>query len=93
MTVPIQVGTVYKHVKTGKTYEVVCFARNEANPAQQMVIYKATFVDPEFQEVCKWVRPCSEFSDGRFQPVDEDLSTKAYLNKYNVLGKQKKFPL
>ena len=50
----------YRHVKTGNLYDVICNAQEEACPDKAMIVYRSVATG-----AC-WVRPASEFSDGRF---------------------------
>jgi hypothetical protein len=53
---------LYRHKKTKGLYSVVCIARIEAT-GEQVTVYKNISSD----EI--WVRPSSEFNDGRFEKV------------------------
>lgn len=59
-TPPVRV----KHVKRGSTYEIIGMAQIQTdtplNDYDQVFVYR----DPETDEI--WVRPSSEFNDGRF---------------------------
>jgi hypothetical protein len=55
----------FRHVKTGGMYRVIAIGRLEAT-LEPVVIYRdATADDPPV-----WVRPLSEWVDGRFQIVE-----------------------
>lgn len=47
-------GERYRHWKTGDEYEVICVAREEANPSRQHVIYRA-------KDGTKWTRPLTSW--------------------------------
>ena len=53
---------VYRHRKTGGIYGVVCNATRESD-GELLVVYR----NVETGE--RWVRPASEFNDGRFERV------------------------
>ena len=54
----------WKHVKTGHTYTVVLMCVIEATGAPAVAYTKS-----EEGTHPMWIRPVSEFLDGRFQPV------------------------
>lgn len=56
--------TLWRHRKTGHTYRVVLVALNEAD-LTPVVIYER--VEPG-ERSTPWVRPVTEFLDGRFIP-------------------------
>lgn len=56
-------GEFCRHVKTGGVYEVICNAQDEHDRDRTMVVYR----NVETGE--RWVRPASEFNDGRFVPI------------------------
>ena len=60
--VTAHVGGIFRHKKTGGEYVVMMFATIEATMTQA-VVYKSTATDQA------WVRPVSEFEDGRFELV------------------------
>lgn len=53
---------VYEHRKTGGLYEVLCLANLEADLTPVVV-----YADKRSNKT--WVRPLSEFKDGRFKRV------------------------
>lgn len=55
-------GMEVKHLKTGGMYVVVCEAVIEATMTKA-VVYRS------IKDDCVWVRPASEFCDGRFVGV------------------------
>jgi hypothetical protein len=68
-------GTLWRHVKTGHLYHVVqgCVIEATLTPA---VLYTAatTFgAVTEYAHACvSWVRPLSEFLDGRFEALPRE---------------------
>lgn len=58
---------LFRHVKTGGIYEVVCHATIEKTK-EVAVVYRSIDTD------IKWVRPLSEFFDGRFVDVSADVT-------------------
>lgn len=56
-------GDIYVHAKTGGTYHVRLVALRESD-AEPMVVYGNAHL------TLVWVRPLSEFTDGRFARVD-----------------------
>ena len=82
---PLKIGGIYRHVRRGSTYEVVGrarmqigwetvarVARTDSRPAVTagalekltFVVYRETDHDGQL-----WIRPESEFIDGRFEEV------------------------
>ncbi len=55
----------WRHVKTGKLYKIVGFVTNEAD-LRTMVVYRSASHPTSFTVEPVWVRPLSEFMDGRF---------------------------
>ena len=53
---------VYRHKKTGGIYGVVCNATRESD-GELLVVYRNVATGE------RWVRPASEFNDGRFERV------------------------
>lgn len=51
---------IYLHIKTGGRYEVITRARLESDRNEEMVVYRSLVGGGV------WVRPASEFDDGRF---------------------------
>lgn len=51
---------LYKHLKSGGIYEVICNAHHEST-GELMVVYR-NMASGEI-----WVRPAVEFNDGRFE--------------------------
>ena len=62
----VAIGGYYKHLKTGGVYQVLLFATIEATMTEA-VVYAARSGDGV---VRRWIRPLSEFCDGRFASVD-----------------------
>lgn len=60
----MSVGGRYRHVRTGGVYDVICYAKRESDGAEMAVYW-----NPVSEEA--WVRPKSEFHDGRFELVRE----------------------
>lgn len=58
-------GTIWKHVRTGHTYEVLCCASAE-HDLSRVVIYQRA--EPDAPTVI-WSRWVVEFMDGRFEQV------------------------
>ena len=56
----VLVGNLFRHRKGG-LYEVIAVGKIEAT-LEKAVVYKAT-------DGNVWIRPATEFMDGRFQPV------------------------
>ena len=56
----------YEHRKTGRLYAKCCEARLE-NDLTPVIVYRGE--DGEY-----WVRPKSEFEDGRFKELDEKIT-------------------
>ena len=59
----VMIGSCWQHKKTGGIYEVVIRAVIEATMTPA-VVYKS------LHDLRHWVRPESEFIDGRFEQVD-----------------------
>lgn len=58
---------IYRHVKKGGLYMVLHWdARIEASPHDEAVVYKS------LRNGQVWVRPLTEFMDGRFKCVSRD---------------------
>lgn len=53
---------IYRHRKTGGIYGVICNATRE-NDGELLVVYR------NMETGDRWVRPASEFNDGRFERV------------------------
>lgn len=53
----------YRHIKTGGIYVVMCNATRESD-GELMVVYRNVDTGD------RWVRPASEFNDGRFERVN-----------------------
>lgn len=53
---------IYRHVKTGGLYRIVCIASVEAT-LELVVVYQSQ------QDGRWWTRPMEEFMDGRFEMV------------------------
>lgn len=54
----------YRHVATGRIYDLVTTATMEAT-GEPVVVYAA------LRDNDVWVRPAVEFFDGRFEPIDQ----------------------
>ena len=55
-------GEIYRHIKTGRLYQVVCLGLIESD--QVMAVVYRSLVDDVV-----WIRPLTEFNDGRFEFV------------------------
>jgi hypothetical protein len=55
---------MYRHIKTGGLYRVICIASVEAT-LELVVVYQSE------QDGQCWTRPLDEFMDGRFEPVEK----------------------
>ena len=55
-------GEIYRHVKTGGRYMVICMALEEA-PGTPVVVYR------DIEKGGTWTRPAREFLDGRFEKL------------------------
>lgn len=60
---------LYRHIKTGGIYEFIADAEMESN-LEDVVVYQSV----EHKTV--WVRPSSEFYDGRFEEYANNLEGK-----------------
>jgi hypothetical protein len=58
----IEAHTLWRHKKTGGIYQIVTLAKIEAT-MQNAVVYRS------IEHHGTWVRPVSEFLDGRFERV------------------------
>lgn len=56
------VGKNFEHLKTGRVYQVVNLAYNESD-LEVVVVYHD-------ESMVHWVRPLSEFMDGRFKQLE-----------------------
>lgn len=65
---PLAYGARYRHKKTGNVYTVHCTAKIEAT-LTDAVIYQREDNTPG-----RWVRPVSEFLDGRFERIEDRRS-------------------
>lgn len=54
---------VFRHINTGNAYQVIAIGDLESN-CQAMVVYRAMFGNHRV-----WIRPKSEFEDGRFEYI------------------------
>ncbi len=54
----------YRHVRTGDAYVVEWVALDADDPTRRLVVYR------ELTTLHCWVRPVSEFMDGRFVKVE-----------------------
>ncbi len=57
----IQAGERYRHYK-GKEYTILAVARNESDPEEFLVIYRAEYDSPDFGNGCVWARPLELFN-------------------------------
>jgi hypothetical protein len=55
-------GEVWRHVKTGGRYLVICMALEEASETP-VVVYR------DMEKGATWARPAREFMDGRFEKL------------------------
>jgi hypothetical protein len=55
------IGEVYKHLKTGGFYNIVCPSAWIEKTMEEAVVYR------NMRDGRIWVRPKSEFLDGRFE--------------------------
>lgn len=55
------IGTVYRHVKRGTLYNFLMFAEDEGKRGHTLVVYRGV------DDGKVWVRPASQFFDGRFE--------------------------
>lgn len=53
----------YRHVKNGGTYEIVSIAEDENNRGEMLVVYRGE------DDGKIWVRPSTQFFDGRFEEL------------------------
>lgn len=60
---PGMLGTAWQHVKTGGIYTAVSYCQIEATN-EPGVLYRSVKGGP------LWCRPLSEFTDGRFVPIE-----------------------
>jgi hypothetical protein len=65
----------WKHVKTGNVYRVHCVATIEATMTPS-VVYEREDHTPG-----RWVRPQSEFLDGRFERLKDKRSCGCYYDE------------
>ena len=49
------IGIQFRHYK-GNVYTVLAIARNEAEPATELVIYRAEYDSPDYGKGCVWAR-------------------------------------
>ncbi len=56
-------GSLYRHLKTGGLYTIVCAAEIEKTLAE-VIVYRSV------ETGRTWVRPTKEFFDGRFKLED-----------------------
>lgn len=62
---------LYRHIKTGGVYEVICNAQDESAPERMLIVYRNVKTGD------RWVRSAVEFNDGRFERVKlGDTGTK-----------------
>jgi len=62
------VGTCWRHVKTGRRYEIVRIALMEET-SELVVVYEDTANHV-------WVRPYEKFMDGRFQQLENPFASR-----------------
>lgn len=56
------IGEIWRHKKTQGLYEIVTLAFLESNQ-EHCVVYRS------LKNGITWIRPCLEFTDGRFEKV------------------------
>lgn len=61
----------YRHKKRGGTYEVISIGENENSRGEQLIVYRGE------DDGKIWVRPVSQFFDGRFEELPRKPSEKA----------------
>ena len=57
-----EINSIWKHLKTGREYAVIVLAEMESDETEVVVYERHGCYDGHI-----WVRPLSEFMDGRFQ--------------------------
>ncbi len=57
-----EVGKRYRHYKNGEEYIVLALGRNSES-LEEVVIYEAQYMSPDFGEKPVWVRPKSMFEE------------------------------
>lgn len=76
----VKVGSRYRHRK-GHTYVVVGFCRLEWRPSEFGVLYRRDEGGGDADDGgAPWVRPMSEFCDGRFTEVAEPAGVLAFID-------------
>lgn len=69
MTVKLQnltiAGRVYRHIKTGGLYQIICHGLMEAD--NTLCVVYCSVADGLI-----WIRPKAEFFDGRFELVEDE---------------------
>lgn len=69
----INIGEKWKHLKTGGEYEIVGVGRlqvkEESLDMTECVMYKSMKDSGEFKAGSIWIRPVSDFLDGRFVKI------------------------
>lgn len=62
----LEKGTIYRH-RYGGIYQLEGVAKSSEDPTVLRVVYSHVYpFDPDM-----WTRPFEEFTDGRFQEIDE----------------------
>lgn len=64
---------LYRHVKRGTIYEVLFDDATRESDKAQLVVYRC------IEDGKVWVRPASEFFDGRFEILDTCLNCYPHL--------------
>jgi hypothetical protein len=77
MSTSVIIGGTYRHYK-GELYTVLAVARNEANPEEQVVVYRAEYESPDFGVGQVWIRKLERFLemvevDGKETPCFEHV--------------------
>lgn len=57
-----QIGARYRHYKNEKEYTVLALARH-SETLEELVVYRAEYVSPDFPAGQVWVRPCAMFEE------------------------------
>lgn len=78
---------LWRHKKTGRLYEVICQGLLEAT-LEPVTVYQSR-VDGRV-----WVRPSTEFLDGRFEPAEaeDDIYTTTVIRTRRRPGMPSKNP-
>ena len=67
-------GEIWRHIRTGKHYVILCLCRNTVDTEVMVVYYNVV------NET--WCRPLSQFTDGRFELCGGMKSSKAVPLSY-----------